>query len=326
MAGRSRPEAAVIASPHNPRIQAWARLKMPRERRRSGRFLVEGPHLVAEALHDPGLEAVLVAADRAEAPPLRSIVEAVEALRAAGRPISLVRLGAAAVRRLAETETPQGIFAVVRLPSPEGAWSAIVDRAPFILVLDGVSDPGNVGTLLRSADAFGAGGVIVGPGSADPWSGKVLRSAQGAHFHLPICTLAPEGSGGSAYPAGAEDPCGAVGLSEADTSEATSVRAAASGLTAALEALRRRGVQILATHPRDGIDIEAVRPAGRFALVIGNEARGVSPAALRLSDQNVRIMQWGRAESLNAAVAGSILLYVLGRHRARFLSGEGMGR
>ncbi|MBE3563833.1 MAG: RNA methyltransferase [Hydrogenibacillus schlegelii] len=314
MSGRSRPEEAVIASPHNPRIQAWARLKTPRERRRSGRFLVEGPHLVAEALHDPGLEAVLVAAERAEAPPLRSIVEAVEALRAAGRRISLVRLGAAAVRRLAETETPQGIFAVVRLPSPEGAWSAIVDRAPFILVLDGVSDPGNVGTLLRSADAFGAGGVIVGPGSADPWSGKVLRSAQGTHFHLPIYALSPDGSGG------------AVGISEADESEAASVRAAASGLAAALEALRRRGVQILATHPRDGIDIEAVRPAGRFALVIGNEARGVSPAALRLSDQNVRIMQWGRAESLNAAVAGSILLYVLGRHRARFLSGGGKGR
>ncbi|MBE3595570.1 MAG: RNA methyltransferase [Hydrogenibacillus sp.] len=273
----------TIESVHNERLKTWMKLKTAKGRKAAGAFLVEGPHLVQEALGASAVTDVMIgerALEAAWAAPLLEQVEALRTtsrLRASGqRPPLLWRLSAAAAGRLAETESPQAVYAVVRRPDARAVLEGALSSAHSALILDAVQDPGNVGTLIRSADAFGVGFVLVGTGSADPWSGKVLRSAQGAHFHLPIAHLP---------------------------------------LPSALAALRRAGYALYAAAPRGPLDIEAAPKAERRALIVGNEGRGLTDDVLAFADYVVRIDIPGRAESLNVAVAASIALYVLSRKK-----------
>lgn len=229
-------------------------------------YLAEGPHVVTDAL-DAKAEvlAVFVAADRAE-----EGICATLAQRAHSACADVHVVHARELARLADTETPQGIIAVVR----RAPVAADPFAAPGLwLVLDGIQDPGNVGTLLRSAEAFGAAGAIAGPGTADFWSGKVLRSAQGAHFRLVL----PDGP-----------------LPELLD------RFAAAG-----------GVAWLAET--GGESVYGVRELPqRLALVLGSEARGPSPETRGRVARTVSVPHRGRAESLNVAMAGSVVLSWLG--------------
>jgi RNA methyltransferase, TrmH family len=170
------------------------------------------------------------------------------------------------------TEHPQGIAALVEAPA--FTLEAVLAGTPLVVVAAGLQDPGNLGTLVRSAEAFGATGMILLPGTVSLWNAKTLRASSGSAFRLPVISLA------------AED---------------------------AFAALRARGVRVLAMVARDGASEPNLR--GANALLVGNEGAGLPEAWIRSADERVTIPCPGSVESLNAAVAGSVLLYEAMRQR-----------
>jgi TrmH family RNA methyltransferase len=185
-------------------------------------------------------------------------------------PVRLVTEKAAA--GLSETVTPQGLVAVCHLPDvPTDRLRTTPPR--LAVALAGINDPGNAGTVLRTADACGAGAVVFGAGSVDPFGGKVVRSGAGSHFHLDVVRSAP--------------------------------------LPELIPSLRATGVTVLvadgggeATLPEAGELL-----AGPVLWLFGNEARGVPADLAELADARLRIPMRGRAESLNLAAAAAICLY-----------------
>ena len=173
-------------------------------------------------------------------------------------------------KKLAGTKSSQGVFVLFATPRPP---EDLLDTARRILMLEGVQDPGNVGTLLRSAAAFGFDAVVLGPGCAAPFSPKTLRSSMGAAGRLPVVHR--------------------------------------DNLPATITALRARGVTCLAaalyrSRPLD----EAGRDfPGGVCVVIGSEGQGLRDETVKACDAAVRIPMTDRVESLNAAVAGSVLLW-----------------
>lgn len=253
----------VITSRSNPLVTYVRKLNSKRAfRRGSNAFAAEGPKLLAEALRwGARVETVLCApgVPLPELPARTRVVELPEKLLAA----------------VADTETPQGIVFIC-----QGKSLAVPERLEGRrwLVLDGVQDPGNVGTIWRAADAFGADGLILCNGCADPWSPKTVRSTMGAVFRLPVY----EG-----------------------TIEDAARRLAAACIPLYAAALRE-----------DARDIRDV-PLSCAAVVIGSEGRGVSDETLSLCQKAVRIPMRARCESLNAAVAASVALWEMARGELR---------
>lgn len=249
----------------------FRRLHDRRTRERDGLFLVEGVRGAEEALAaDAEIRAALFSPDLEGTEAGRRVLDR---LRSAG--VELDPVSREELARAADTETPQG----VALACAEPRWSldALASDTPRgrprILVLDAVQDPGNCGTLVRAAAAFGLGGVVALDGTVDPWNPKSVRAAAGGVFRT---RLVREG-----WPA--------------------------------LEAwLDRRGLPLLAGDT-DGEDVERARPGPGWALVVGNEGGGLRKEVRRRADRVVAIPMPGTAESLNVAVAGSILLYALTR-------------
>ena len=170
---------------------------------------------------------------------------------------------------LADSQTPQGIVAVVQKEEVE---QVDFSQGKF-LFLEDVQDPGNVGTIIRSADAAGFTGVIVSSKSADIYSLKTLRSMQGSHFHLPIYRMSVEGF---------------------------------------VEQAKKSGLPILATTlSQNSKDYRELVQLEDFALVMGNEGQGISPFMTNQADQLVHITMKGQAESLNVAIAAGILMFYL---------------
>lgn len=171
------------------------------------------------------------------------------------------------IERVASTESPQGSIAVVRMP----ARAADLAAAGFVVVADRLADPGNLGTLLRSAEAAGADAVVLTPGSVDPYNPKVVRSSAGALFHVPV-------------------------------------------VTAAVDEVGAAGFKVFGTSSHSGTRHTDVDWTGRIAIVLGNEAHGL--AADAPVDEWVTIEHGGRAESLNVAMAGTVLCFEAARRRA----------
>ena len=170
---------------------------------------------------------------------------------------------------LADSQTPQGIVAVVQ---KEEVGQVDFSQGKF-LFLEDVQDPGNVGTIIRTADAAGFTGVIVSDKSADIYSLKTLRSMQGSHFHLPIYRMSSQ---------------------------------------RLLEEAKKAGIPVLATTlSKDSVDYRELPPIENFVLVMGNEGQGISPLMAESADQLVHISMKGQAESLNVAVAAGILIFHL---------------
>ena len=170
---------------------------------------------------------------------------------------------------LADSQTPQGIVAVVQ---KEEVGQVDFSQGKF-LFLEDVQDPGNVGTIIRTADAAGFTGVIVSEKSADIYSLKTLRSMQGSHFHLPIYRMSSQ---------------------------------------ALLDETKKAAIPVLATTlSKDSVDYRELPPIENFVLVMGNEGQGISPLMAENADQLVHISMKGQAESLNVAVAAGILIFHL---------------
>ena len=246
----------TITSLQNPRVRAWKGLKDRKGRRETGCFLVEGRKSVAEAL-ESGFTVETLLLTEAQA----------DFSVPAGIPVCL--LPEHVMAAVCDTKTPQGAAAVVRMRE-----QPLTGRR--LAVLDGVQDPGNVGTILRTADAAGLDGALLSADCADPYSPKVLRATMGSVFHLPFRVT--------------------------------------DDLPGELARLREeRGIPVLSSQ-LDGTPFDAFRPGpAGFALVIGSEGNGVSPAVRALADRRLCLPMRGRAESLNAAVAAGIMMYSLMR-------------
>ena len=173
------------------------------------------------------------------------------------------------LRDLADTQTPQGIIAVIQ---KEEVGLPDLHQGKF-LFLEDVQDPGNVGTMIRTADAAGFTGVIVSDKSADIYSLKTLRSMQGSHFHLHIYRMSSQ---------------------------------------ALLKETKGAGIPVLATTlSKDSVDYRELPSIENFVLVMGNEGQGISPLMAESADQLIHISMKGQAESLNVAVAAGILIFHL---------------
>lgn len=243
---------------------AAAKLLRHPGRKRAGRFLAEGPNLVEAALVG-GLALEVFATADAE-------LKHAELLTHAGVPVH--RVSERAAKALSETVTPSGLVAVCTLPEADLADLA----APrLVLVVVGLGEPGNAGTMIRTAHAMGADAVVLTGNSVDPYNGKCLRSSAGSIFALPVIT---------------EPDPGVV-----------------------LDALRAAGVQILATTLDGELDLDAAGDllAEPTAWVFGPEAHGLSAELASGADHRVRIPMPGSAESLNVAAAAAICLYLSAR-------------
>ena len=238
-----------ITSLKNPKVAAWKALKDRKGRRESGCFLVEGRKMVEEALASAfDVETVLVQ-EGMELPD--------------GLTMPVYELPEHVLAAVCDTKTPQGIAAVVRMKEQSALGKHIV-------VLDGVQDPGNVGTILRTLDAFEADGLVLLPGCADPFSPKTVRSSMGAVFRRPVWTCTAE---------------------------------------TFAQVLRGSGLRLLGAALRDDTVDARAADYTRAVLAIGSEGRGLSEEVLALCDETVRIPMSPRCESLNAAVAASVLLW-----------------
>ena len=245
-------------------------LRRRKARERQGLFVVEGVRAVEELVAAGLVLRGVLAAPQLRATPRGAALHDLLLDRAA----PLVEVSDADLASAADTDAPQGVLAVAEQPRHD--LDALVPRggAPLrLLVLDALQDPGNAGTLLRTAAAFGAAATVALPGTVDLWSAKVVRSAMGAHFRHPTvsCTW---------------DTLGAF--------------------------LDRRAVALWAADGGgDPVDAAASEAPQRLAIVVGNEGAGLSGAARARADRVVAIPIGGAVESLNAAVAGAILLYAL---------------
>lgn len=260
-----------LSSASNPRVKEWAKLLERKHRQREGKFLLEGVHLVKEAL-DAGWPLEIVAFD--EGTDVVHLFEGYIDRGERGGP-SWIPVSPDIIAKCSETETPQPIFAVANKRPPDTGKLFQTEQA-LVAVLDGVQDPGNVGTIVRSAAACGATAVVLGKGTADLYNPKTLRATMGALFHVPVLEadlvqLLPEAKNSGAAVAG------------------TSLQASQS----CYEYNFRRSVW----------------------LVFGNEGSGISPDVSALVDNNIIIPMTGRAESLNVAMAATVLLFEAQRQR-----------
>jgi RNA methyltransferase, TrmH family len=257
-----------LTSVRSARVQAARRLAKRAFRAREHRFLAEGPQAVREAVAVPGgvLE-VFVTREAAGRDP-----EILDAARASGVPVHLV--SGAVMGALSQTVTPQGLVAVCSfLDRPLD--DAVRPGQRLVAVLVDVRDPGNAGTVIRTADAAGADAVVLSGASVDPYNGKCVRASAGSLFHLPF----------------------SAGVPVPDT----------------VTRLRESGLRVLAADGRGRLDLDAAVDRGLLSVptawMFGNEAWGLAEDSRALADEVVRVPIHGRAESLNLATAAAVCLY-----------------
>lgn len=245
-----------IESTGNALVKHWKKLVTVRkERDKTNEFVVEGMHLVEEAVKVPGMIKHIMIGDHASIPHHWN-VDGME----------LLEISPEVVNELTDTEHTQGIFAHCAVPQFK------VDPSQWtrVLLVDAVQDPGNVGTMIRTADAAGVDAVILGKGSADAFNPKTLRSAQGSTFHVPII--------------------------KGDLFEWTQQLADAEFL-------------LIGTALQDSVTYKEVNATEKMAFIMGNEGSGVQQELLAEVDKKVSIPIYGKAESLNVAIATAIVLY-----------------
>ena len=261
---------SMITSAANPRVKAIRELHNRRGRQEQQAYLVEGIRLMEEALAAGVLpKAVYVNAARLTASPRgAALLARLQSLRPSPEEMSLAAISAAG-----DTETPQGVLAVLPLPPPQ----RVPVGSALVVVLDGMQDPGNLGTILRTALAAGAGAVITSPGCADMHAPKTVRAGMGAHFRLPVLSAVPWGE-----------------------------------MSALLT-----GRHVLLAVPQGGTPYTLVDWRGPSALIIGGEAQGVGEEARALATLEVSIPMAPGTESLNAAVAAGVLLFEAYRQKTK---------
>ena len=259
----------VVTSRANTRVKQLRAAFTGQARLSGGMVAIEGEHLLREALRSGMVFKAVFISERLDVP--RWVPYGVEVLRLAND----------VFRSVVETQSPQGLAALIVPPVPTlDDVLGTTPAKPLILIACGLQDPGNLGTLVRSAEAFGATGVITAPGTVNAWNQKALRASVGSVFRVPAVQATLDEIAG----------------------------------------LRARGIRLLATMGTEERGVSSAQDSdlsGACALLIGNEGAGLSEEWLEIADGRVGIPCPGPVESLNAAVAGSLLLYEASRQRSR---------
>ena len=261
----------MLTSTENPKVKYFNSLRSNKPRKTSGKFLVEGLHLVSEAIQAGLLDRVIYS---------DKILETSEGKNLIGKIISSgipsEEANEKVIRHLSDVETPQGIIASVKPKIPD--LGSLFEKAdPLIIVACGIQDPGNLGTIIRTADAAGCSGIILSQGTVNPYNDKVIRASSGSIFHLNIVKI--------------------------------------DDIIEVVSALKRRGIKVISTLVGAEKEYYSVDYSGPVAVMIGSESRGLPSEIERLSDVSVSIPMIGKAESLNAAVSCAIVLYEALRQR-----------
>lgn len=253
-----------MLSRDNKHVKQALKLKQKKYREQEDRFLIEGIRFIEEAINEEAVKYILYS-DKLHR------ISGGEDILSSG--CECYEVEENVLSELSDTETPQGAVAVVS----KTAWNLLDVKSDFIIIADGVQDPGNLGTIIRTADAAGAGGVVVIKGTVDVFNGKTLRSTMGSIFHIPVIFY--------------------------DSFEKL------------VEELGSEGYRIYATSLEASEYIYNCDFKGKTAIVIGNEGNGVPEEHLKLATHRIKIPMPGRAESLNAAAATAVVIYEVVRQR-----------
>jgi TrmH family RNA methyltransferase len=251
-----------------------AQLKTKKGRKIQKKFLIEGVRLCEEGVKSGWeIESLLYTKISEENPRIERILQ-----NAGRRGIELLQVKNDILNKISDTVTSQGLIGVVKIK--DFTSDSFFQKKPeFLLALDSIKDPGNMGTLIRTADAFGVDGVILSEECVDLFNSKVVRSTMGSIFHLPIV----------------KD----INLKDF------------------LSDLKKKEFRIVLTELKQGNTLEKSDATGRICLVMGSEPEGVSKNLIQFADHLVKIPIQGKAESLNVAVACGILLYEIAGKRKR---------
>lgn len=256
----------VVSSRANGRVKQLRAAFAGHARLSGGMVAIEGDHLLAEALRSGMVLKTVFVSERREVP---AIVP---------RGVEVLRLTDEVFESVVETRAPQGVAALIVPPVP--TMGAVLRGTPLILIAVGLQDPGNLGTLVRSAEAFGASGVLTTPGTVSAWNQKALRASVGSVFRMPVVAATAE----------------------------------------EIVRLKLQEVRLLAAVGFDDsktVVAQEMDFSTGCALMIGNEGSGLTAEWMDMADARVTIPCPGPVESLNAAIAGSLLLYEASRQRSR---------
>jgi TrmH family RNA methyltransferase len=254
-------QPVIITSPSNRIIKEVRSLHDKKGRQSIKAMLLEGSRLVSDAAGSGAKIRYFVASD--------SFYNKSKSFFSCYPDAKVVCVPDSLFERIGETRTPQGVMAVADIPHYD--MHGFLIKAHRIIALENVQDPGNIGTIIRSADACGFDAVLLSRDCADPYNSKTVRSTMGSLFHIPVIV--------------AEDFYGT------------------------LMELKAKNILLAAAHTRDALPCWQAELKGNVAVIIGNEGNGITEKILEISDITIMIPMEGRAESLNASAAASILMY-----------------
>src|SRR5690625_86191 len=243
----------MITSLQNERVKQFKKLHNKKERKKTNTFIVEGFHLVEET-HNSNLVIKEII--------IKNIIEVPDMLEV----YPITRVSNAVFNHISQTQSPQGIAAIVKMTQPRGSLS---DK---VLMVDGIQDPGNLGTIIRTADAAGFASIILGDKTVDMFNDKAVRATQGSLFHVLVRYQ---------------------------------------NLQEAISKLQRDGYSIWASALRNANIYNQVEPPEKLALIVGNEGSGIQDHILDLADELIYIPIHGKAESLNVSIAAGVLMYYI---------------
>lgn len=264
-------EIKTITSAQNAAYKQAVKLQTSREARKAGVFTAEGLRSVDEVLSS-GWEIESLWLEDEFCDQNKGYIRTLDSLSC-----PVYRVSRSLFKRLGDTENPQGILAIVRRKKWD-VKAVLSKEDPLFVILEDLQDPGNVGTILRTADAAGAAAVFTSKGTADLYSPKVVRSSMGSLLHLPVIS----------FP----------------------------GIEELAPILQKKGVRLIAAHLKGEKAPWETDLSGAVAILIGNEGAGLSQTAAQAADSLVKIPMPGQAESLNAAIAAGMILYESIRQRS----------
>ena len=258
----------MITSTSNAKIRNLLQIKRKnKERDAQDAFLVEGVKMFGE-IPPERIREVYVSESFQKSGQLRSEL--------AGLKKNLYEVTDTVFQKMSDTQTPQGVMALVSQLHYREA-DLIRGNAPLVMILENLQDPGNLGTIIRTAEGAGVTGILITKGSADLYNPKVTRSTMGSIFRVPFCYT--------------------------------------ENLAESVNAMKRQGIKVFGAHLQGSSPYGKENYCGGSAFLIGNESRGLSPSAVSLADVLIRIPLLGKVESLNAAIASAVLMYEARRQR-----------